>query len=261
MNKAGRSDVVSSFTVIKGALIPETYAAFERWDLSEPVDVNLCRLKEGNLVGASSENWLRDLVKVLHRRFDPDGRDHVLVELAAAGCELDTWKPLMLWHMTRDEFLVRDFLIDWLFPRFQDSTHRVRADDVLQYLRTLSQKGAQVAEQWSESTSKRVAAGLLKIASDFGFLQGSVTRTFSAYHLREESFMYLLHAMMEHVGSATKVIDSPDWRMYLMSRQDVEAELIRLHQFRKLHFEAAGSLAQLALPCGSAAEYAKRLVA
>jgi hypothetical protein len=99
------------------------------------------------------------------------------------------------------------------------------------------------------------------MAADFGLLQGSVARTFNACHLREESFMYLLHAMMDDIHNTRKVIDSPDWRMYLMSRQDVEAELMRLHQFRKLHFEAAGSLAQLELPCGSAAEYAKRLVA
>lgn len=261
MNGTARSDVVSSFTVIKGALIADTYKVFRAWDLSRSVSANLTMLKETNPIGAKSANWLRDVVFVLQRRFDPAGRDRPLVELAAGGCDLAIWKPLMLWHMTRDEFLVRDFLVEWLFPRFQNSTHRLRADDVLEYLSTLSLKGAQVGKQWSPSTSKRVAAGLLKIAADFGLLQGSVARTFSAYHLREESFIYLLHVMMDKMRSARMVLDSPDWRMYLMSRQDVEAELIRLHQFRKLHFEAAGSLAQLELPCGSAAEYAKRLVA
>ena len=72
--------------------------------------------------------------------------------------------------------------------------------------------------------------------------------------------MYLLHAMMDELRNAGKVIESPDWHMFLMARQDVEAELYRLHQFRKLHFESAGSLAQLELPCTSVAEYARRLV-
>lgn len=261
MRTRTRSNVVSSFTIIKGALIPETYAAFQQWDWSKPTSANLTKLRQSNPIGAKSANWLRDLAKVLHRRFDPEGRDRVLVELAAGGCDLDTWKPLLLWHMTRDEFLLRDFLINWLFPRFQDAVHRLRVDDVVAYLATLPAKGVEVAPRWSENTAKRVAAGLLKIATDFGLLTGTVTREFSSYHLREQSFLYLLHAVTDHLHNAAKVIDSPDWRMFLMARRDVEAELLRLHQFRKLHYQSAGSLAQLELPCASAAEYARRLVA
>ena len=36
--------------------------------------------------------------------------------------------------------------------------------------------------------------------------------------------------------------------MFLMRPSDVERELLRLHQFRKLHYEVAGSLVQLSLP-------------
>jgi hypothetical protein len=49
--------------------------------------------------------------------------------------------------------------------------------------------------------------------------------------------------------------------MYLMSQDDVEQELFRLPQFRKIEYEVAGSLAQLKLPCSSSAEYARRRVA
>ena len=72
--------------------------------------------------------------------------------------------------------------------------------------------------------------------------------------------MYLLHAMMERENNAKKVIDSCDWHIFMMSARDVEAELYRLHQYRKIEFEIAGSLAQLKLPCSSAAEYARRIV-
>ena len=82
-----RADVVSSFTIIKGALIGETYDVFSGWDLSVSTDSNLRRLKETNFIGASSSNWLRDVAKVIHRRFDPDGRDRVLVELAQRACD------------------------------------------------------------------------------------------------------------------------------------------------------------------------------
>ena len=256
-----RSNTVSSFTVIKGSLVPETYAALRHWDLSESAERNFQMLRDTNAVGARSANWLRDVVRAIRRRLDPSGRDRSLTVLARNGCPIDVWKPILLWHMTRDEFLLRDFLVNWLFVRFQQQTHRLRSDDVLPYLASLSSRGVDVAGSWSTNTARRVAAGLLRIAADFGLLKGSVTREFAAYQLPESSFLYLLHAMMDDWQSAGKVVDSPDWQMFFMSRRDVENELLRLHQFRKVHYDAAGSLMQLKLPCGSAREYAERLVA
>jgi phenylalanyl-tRNA synthetase beta subunit len=58
-----------------------------------------------------------------------------------------------------------------------------------------------------------------------------------------------------------KIIEAPDWRMYLMRPADVEHEILRLHQFRKLDYQVAGSLAQMQLPCATSAQYAERMVA
>ena len=70
-----------------------------------------------------------------------------------------------------------------------------------------------------------------------------------------------LHALRDENLSPSKAIDAPDWRMFLMRPADVEHELLRLHQFRKLEYQVAGSLVALSLPCANACEYAKRMVA
>jgi hypothetical protein len=202
------------------------------------------------------------VAKVLNRRFDPAGRDRSLVELAKTGCKLDVWKPLLLWHMTRDEFLVRDFLIHWLYPQFTQGAFRLRTEDVLPYLKGLpKKKDIEWSGKWTDTTTARVAAGLLRIAADFGLLTGATSKEFASYHLPEESFLYLLHAMTDAESNARRVIDSKDWHMYLMGAADVEREVLRLHQFRKLHYEVAGSLAQLKLPYSSSADYARELCA
>ena len=81
------------------------------------------------------------------------------------------------------------------------------------------------------------------------------------YHLPERSFLYLLHAMRDEKQSPGKVLASAEWRLFLKRPADVERELLRLHQFRKLEYQVAGSLVQLSLPCESAVEYAERMVA
>ena len=257
---SSRASDVSSYTIIKGALIEETYSVFRDWDFAMTPEANLDLVRRTNSVGAKSASWLVDIYKVLHRRFDPEGRDRDLVELAQRGCPLELWKPLLLWHMTRDEFLFRDFLVHWLFDHFTEGTLRIRAQDLWPYLSQLHDKGL-VAEPWKESTLKRVSSELLRMTVDFGLMRGTVTREFASYHLPDESFLYLLHAMIEQQPNAREVVHSSDWRMFLMDASDVERELFRLHQFRRVHYEVAGSLAQLKLPCASAAGYAREMVA
>jgi hypothetical protein len=255
-----RSRVISSFTIVKGSLIEETYSVFRDWDYSVSKFENLRRVRDDNSIGATSTNWALNVTKVMNRRFDPEGRDRPLVELAKAGCERELWKPLLLYHMTRDEFLVRDFLVNWLFPQFRAGAYRLRTDDVFPYLNGLQKmSGIDWSGSWSDSTLKRVGSGLLRIATDFGLLQGSQIREFASYHLPDESFLYLLHAMVEREANARRVIDAEDWHLFLMGAEDVERALLRLHQFRRIEYDVAGSLAQLKLPAASAADFAREL--
>lgn len=256
-----RHQVVSSFTIIKGAMIPETYAAFVGWDPQVTKAGNQKRLRQTNYIGARSETWLRDVAKVINRRFDPSGSDRPLVLLAKGGCDLEVWKPLLLWHITRDEFLLRDFLVHWLFSEYETGVYQLRPDDLDDYLVSIAQRGGQTEHPWTDATRKRVAAGLLRMGVEFGLLRGKNAKEFAPYHLPEQSFVYLLHAMQSVLGNPRKVIDSPDWRMYLMRSLDVERELLRLHQFRKLDYEVAGSIVQLKLPCASPSEYAEKIAA
>ena len=179
-----RSSVISSFTIIKGSLIDETYAAFQSWDLEQDKQSNLRRIKERNVLGAKSAHWLRDVAFVLSRRFDPGGRSRPLVELAIADCDRDVWKPLLLFHMTRDEFLVRDFLVHWLYPQFTEGAYRLHADDVATYLTSLSKKkDVEWSGKWTDSTTSRVASGLLRMATDFDLLTGTLHKEFTSYQL------------------------------------------------------------------------------
>lgn len=262
MTVSERTRVVSSFTIIKGAMIQETYEVLQRWNLDESKKENLDRLRRENYIAATSATWLRDVAKVLNRRLDPGGRDRPLVVLAQGACSLEEWRPILLWHMTRDEFLVRDFLVNWLFPEYEDGAFRVRTEDLHDYLRTIGTRGGETEHEWTGATLKRVAAGLLKIGADFGLLTESAAKEFTSYHLPDRSLVYMLHAALEEAkGSPGKALDADDWRMYLMRRADLERELLRLHQFRQIHYDAAGSLVQLSLPASGALEYAEAMVA
>lgn len=247
---------------MRGALIDETYTILRRWDFGESRTENLRRVRNDNPIGAASSRWASKVTDAFSRVFDPTGRDRSLAEIAIAGCDREIWKSILLYHTTRDEFLLRDFLVNWLYPHYRRGTYRLHVDDVTSYLKSLSTKRDVVLSRtWSQSTTVRVAQGLLRIAVDFGLLRGTIYREFASYHVPEESFIYVLHAMADSEPNARRIVESEDWHMYLMDASDVERELLRLHQFRKVRYEVAGSLAQLKLPHESSVQYAKGFAA
>lgn len=238
-------------------MIEETYSVFAAWDFDRTKRENLDRLRDENFISAKSNTWLRDVAKVLNRRFDPEGRDRPLVLLAKAGWALDEWSPPLLWHITRDEFLLRDFLLHWLYPAFEAGAYRLHPEELHDYLRTIGTRGGTTEHAWRKSTLIRVEAGLLRMAADFGLLRGRHVKEFAPYHLPDRSFLYLLHAMRDETTSPRKMLDAADWRMFLMRPADVERELLRLHQFKQVGYEVAGSLVELTLPCASSREFAE----
>lgn len=259
-----RADVVSSFTIIKGALVSETYEAFRHWDFTEDRAANIARLKQANVFGGKSANWIRDVGFVLNRRFEPNGRDRPLVRMAQAGVAMTVWRPALLWHMTRDEFLVRDFLINWLAPHAAEGTYKIHVDDVVPYLETIEEHGlTSKRKPWTLRTRRGVASGLLVMCADLGLLRGrrGAAKEFASHHLSDEAFLYVLHAIAEIQPNGAEVIQSPEWQMFLYRPAEVEQEILRLHQFRKLHYERAGSIVALTLPFKTASEYAESLCA
>jgi len=258
---ADRSRVASSFTILKGSLIEESYSFLATWDEQATREQNIGRWKEANPTGAKTLTWLRDVGFVMSRRFDPAGRDRPLQILAAGGTPMEEWKPILLWHITRDEFILRDFLTNWLFQAFVDGIYRVSAEDLYRHLSSIATRGAVVGRQWSETTVDRVAHSLLVMSRDFGLMTGASAREFTPYHLPERSFLYLLHALRDAGASPSRIVTAPDWRLFMMRPDDVERELLRLHQFKKVGYEVAGSLVALTLPSATSLEYAKAMVA
>jgi hypothetical protein len=253
-----RANVVSTFLLIKGALIRETRDVLRQWDSALSVKANLAAFKTLDLGGVGSANWRRDVAFVLQRRFDLAGADHVLCDLAKSAADEEVWRAVLLYHMTRDEFLLRDFLTSWLAAKHAEGVWRIHPQDVGEYLDALRTRAEVVVkEKWSARTTHDVQAALLRYAVEFGLMKGLNTREFISYHVPEGAFLYLLRAMQGAEQNTYRLVHNEDWRLYLMTSDDVERELFRLHQLGKLHYQVAGSVAELRLPHSSALDFVR----
>lgn len=233
---------------------------FLEWDITESFEDNLIHARELNTPAADNQGWLKEVVATISSRWRNESRLSTLVELAQRT-SFDVWRPCVLWHIGQVDELYFRFATEWLYDEYEAGAYQLRTADVVPFVEKITASRAAGKNGLSEYGLKRAGRDLLRMAADFGLLRGSAVREFSSYHLPEESFLYLLHVMYEVHSNARGVVRSPDWRLFLLSTADVERELFRLHQFRKLRYEVAGSLLELTLPYGSAAEFVEDMAA
>lgn len=245
----------------KGGLIPETFAIFRAWDLTKSFRENLSLIEEVNPIGANSRAWLREVLFTLSSRFGEADSYRPLVIMAQRGVGLEVWKACLYWHVGAADGLYHDFATNWLFAHYESGTYRIQSSDVIPFVRQQTDGQIGGGRDLRDYGVTRAARDLLRLATQFGLLSGSSVHYFNSYHLPEEAFLYWLHAITERELSPRKVIESADWRLCLLTPDKVERELLRLHQYRKVHYESAGSLTQLQLPASSLSEYAEELAA
>ncbi|MEI7768437.1 MAG: hypothetical protein WCI67_00535 [Chloroflexales bacterium] len=244
----------------KGALIPETYAAARSWNPQLGVDANLVRIRQENLIGAKSSAWLKDVVVTLAARFRQGGGLLPLVTLAQGGYPIERWRDGLLWHLGAQGALWYAFLTEWLFPAYTDGVIQMRANDVVPFVLAQTKGLAADGQGLTTYGQTRTARDLLLMADAFGLLQGRVVKAFAGYQLDDAGFLYVLHALAEREAHPQRIIEAPEWRMYLMRPADVEHVLLRLHQFQRVEYQAAGSIIHLRLPYRSLLAYAESLV-
>lgn len=245
----------SSFLATKGVFPEAVFRAFQCWNLDATTAANVAMLRKTNPIGGPSVGWLKDFGKIILRRFDPEGEDRRLIELVQLGWDLESWQPVLLWHAGRTDPLLADFVQNWLFNMRERGIVLIDTEAAKEYLRDYLARQLGPEDVWSESNLTASAAGLLRTAAQFHLLRGHKAKQFESFRLPERSFIYLLHALMSKYGSTDRMLHAVDWRLFLMRFADVEEELLRLHQYGKVRYERAGSMAELTLPHRTLSEH------
>jgi len=72
--------------------------------------------------------------------------------------------------------------------------------------------------------------------------------------------LYILHDLSEEIANGDLLLRDVRWRRLLLSRSQMEQELLRMHQHRRLRFEMTGSTVALELPFKTTEEYVDHLL-
>ena len=253
----GNVTAVSQRLLRKGSLLDETYSLFRGWRDYESFDENFSRVFVGHF---QTESWDREVKTTLRRRFRALSYPSALITLARAGIPVSDWRYVLLLWIATHEPLYKEFAEGWLYTEYESGRYHIRTKDILDYVRQIWLELNKDGVTLTDYGLTRTARDLLRMARDLGVLAGDgPTKSYSTMHFSDDLKIYFCHAIAEQEGSTSRVPTSRLWRVLLQSPANVHEELLRLHQFRKLEYQVAGSLVELTLPCTSAQEYAERM--
>jgi BrxA len=251
-------DPISQRLVRKGAFLEETYTLFRGWKEGVSFDANFEAAFQGQF---RSEGWRKEVYATLRRRFRDVQSAQPLIVLARHRFDIFDWQCCLHFWVAIHETLYRSFLTDWLYPEFQAGRLMLRTEDTVQYVLNSWKSLSGSGEPLSEYGATRTARDLLRMARDFGLLEGEGrTKTFASLHFSDELILYFCHVIAAEENSTSRVPNSNLWKLLLLDHTDVHTHLLRLHQYRKLEYQVAGSLVELNLPCSNPVDYAERMV-
>lgn len=252
-------DNVSQRLLRKGALVEETYVLFSNWDFTRSLVSNFDQIHDGRF---RTQAWGTEVKATLRRRFRDIEAATPLIIAAKAGLPLQEWRHCLLLWVGSQERLYHEFAISWLFPEFESGRYQIRSEDVQPFVRTMWSRLSGDGSPLSDYGVVRTARDLIRMATDLGLLVGyGSRREFAPLRLSDRCFIYYAHMIAEAEQSPSRVPASALWRLALLRPDEVTNTFLRLHQFRNLHYDVAGSIVQLTLPCATAREYAERMVA
>lgn len=210
----------------KNGLIAETRLFLRAYAASGSVAQARNDLVDRLLPQRSRETRVVIMRNVLARltRWNPPA--WVLDDLVEAGEQesLSRLRILLLIHHARQETLLFDTVQELVVPCWQRGEPQLNRDDALAFLAERTSRHVEI-DSWSYETRVKIAGNLLTTLRDYGLLIGKQIREIVEPAVDEQAFEHLARLLIEEGIPEARLADHPDWRLWLMPPERVQARL------------------------------------
>jgi len=226
----------------KGALIKEAYTVFQAISNGLPVEKIHHAVVDGDLILHSSYETRRSIWNHINRRYISYNNDWVirsLAESAKDGISSPSFLSLAyLYYVLRDR-LTYEFAIKVLWERWKNQIVSIDRHDVMVFLDEEA-KTSPIIDKWYDSTKWKLASNMLSSLRDFGVLRGIRRKTIQKPAVALKTIFHLLCILVAEGLRGQQVIESSDWRIFLLDEAEVSHYLNELSKFGWIGFEKTG---------------------
>jgi len=229
--------------------VAETLTLLDCWVPGMSSAQLTARALEQGVFGGSSAKRTADLVsRVFARRYlaqdtEPARNLRYLLKL---GVDHAILKQLMLIYTARRNLALKDFLAEVYWPAYGAGAQVLSSTDAVAFLKRATVAG-RISQPWSESMTRHIAGDLLSTLADFGFLEDvkKIARPIRSCRLLPQTALFLACEVHFQGFSDNSILESPDWKLFGLTREDVVQQLDRLAHAGHFIVQYAGDLLRL----------------
>lgn len=229
-----------------GAYLWETKRILEAYLETKSYEAVREAVVEDNLLRKGSERYREDILAEIAGRYRIDKESYTETPLLRTFKRpiADSIQNWILYYEFSQDPLVALITRDFLFPQFHEGALTIQKEDVLEFLDQIKSDHP-VIGSWSENTKLSVAEHYLAAMKNFGLLEGNTQKEFSYVYAPDELVLYVLYSLFEQdMTTAKEVVQRPDWKLLLMTHEDVRDRLQGLSP-TYVNYEKRGSVERL----------------
>lgn len=230
------------------ALVNDTSLFLSAWDNEKTKEQNLQIIRQENILNKKSRSRVNDILTIFQQRFlFNDDVIRSLSYLQKKGTSKDLMLPLLYFFTARNDIFLRDFIIEFLQPLYEDGQRDVPISLAENIVRKWYKEG-KTAGKWSDETIITVARHALATLRDFHLLEGAVKKRITPLFIPDQAFAYLSLFMSLNGINGERLVKNPGWRLFFLTPQLVERFFMSCHQEGYLTYHAAGPVYRIEFP-------------
>ena len=252
--------VYTSKIIRAPALLKDTKIFLSHWAEGLTTDENIQRAAEANRFGRPARSYVKQFLAAFKERYIfGDERDEALRTMVRKGRDEAVVNRILYYHTVLADFLLYDFVADYLFDRHSRGNSYIITKDAEQHIKKLAHEG-KTGAPWSDSVCNRVARNILTTLRDFLILEGNVKKRIAPVHLPIPAFLYVAFSLSRRVNAGEKVLHHRDWRLFLLDAPAVERLFMEAHQQKLLSYQTVGKMIRIDYPYTSIKEVVNAVV-
>lgn len=153
---------------------------------------------------------------------------------------------ILLYEYCQADALFYDLTADCTYTLYQDARTSIGKVEVNDWLTRQEAEHPELA-QWSPQVRGRLVRGYLATIRDFGLVAGTKQKDFYKLYVPREAFVYALYHQQARAIEGKALVESRDWRLFLMSQPEVLFMLEDAAKGGFVHFRYTGDIYDLRL--------------
>jgi hypothetical protein len=252
----------SSRNSSKGALLTEAKILFSYLAKGNSLDSARQGVFQDNIFVKKTHQTRKRCWEVLHSRYFPREEDleqiHPIIALFRTKASEKIKQEVLYYHFVISDLFSYQVTTELIYDLYRRGLTNIAPRNIHEFF-DLKKKFHPEINKWSPQTRLSLVSHYLSAMRDFGILEGKNQKRVHRPTVEEELFLYIVTYLRDCGKSQKTILCNDDFKLFLLSRQEVEFRLIEAQRKGRIYFQKSGHVVSLELPWRSILEYIENI--